>query len=240
MVQAAPGGNFVAYDGAAKDLVLVGTRNSAGANALVALNVVDGTEMWRFENLSSQGGDDTDIGIISGAVTVVYATHRLFFASRQKTGGSANTIWCIEFGSGSPNLLWAKPIGNIDGSPTLWGGVLYVGTNAGSLYGLAAADGTNKWAPLALGDGAIKGFRLPSVRLEQSIRLDERQGVVHRRQRCLRGGQLWMAGDEHRRAFPFNPDIPLGVERSVRGLGGRQSLSTGRHRTRPDDLGHAR
>ncbi len=161
MVQAAPGGNFVAYDGTAKDLVLVGTRNSAGANALVALNVVDGTEMWRFENLSSQGGDDTDIGIISGAVTVVYATHRLFFASRQKTGGSANTIWCIEFGSGSPNLLWAKPIGNIDGSPTLWGGVLYVGTNAGSLYGLDAADGTNKWAPLALGDGAIKGFVFP-------------------------------------------------------------------------------
>ena len=161
MVQAAPGGNFVAYDVAAKDLVLVGTRNSAGANALVALNVADGTEMWSFKNLSSQGGDDTDIGIISGAVTVVYATHRLFFASRQKTGGSANTVWCIEFGSGVPNLLWAKPIGNIDGSPTLWGGVLYVGTNAGSLYGLDAATGTNNWPPLALGDGAIKGFVFP-------------------------------------------------------------------------------
>ena len=161
MVQASPGGNFFAYDPLAKDVVLVGTRNSAGANALVALNVDDGVPVWSFTNLSSQGGDDTDIGIISGSVTVVYATRRLFFASRQKTGGSANTIWCIDFDSGSPNLVWAKPIGNIDGSPILWGGVVYVGTNAGSLYALDAANGDNKWAPLALGDGAIKGFVFP-------------------------------------------------------------------------------
>ena len=60
MVQAAPGRNFVAYDPLAKDIVLVGTRNSAGANALVALNVDDGVPVWSFTNLSSQGGDDTD------------------------------------------------------------------------------------------------------------------------------------------------------------------------------------
>jgi len=161
MVQAAPAGNFFFYNAAAKDLVLVGTRNSAGANALEALNVDDGVPVWSFTNSSSQGGDDKAIGIISGSVAIDYATRRLFFASREKTSGSANTIWCIEFDSGSPAVVWAKPIGNIDGSPMLWGGVVYVGTNAGFLHALDAATGNNNWPPLALGDGAIKGFVFP-------------------------------------------------------------------------------
>ncbi|GMR22861.1 MAG: hypothetical protein BMS9Abin37_1238 [Acidobacteriota bacterium] len=161
MVQAAPAGNFLFYDALAKDVVLVGTRNSASANALVALNLNDGLPVWSFTNAATQGGDNTDIGIISGSVSVDYATRRLFFASRQRAGGSANTIWCIDFDSGSPSLVWARPIGDIDGSPILWGGVVYVGTNAGSLYGLDAATGNNNWPPLALGDGAIKGFVFP-------------------------------------------------------------------------------
>jgi outer membrane protein assembly factor BamB len=84
----------------------------------------------------------------------------VFFTSRARAGGSSDTIWSVDFASNPPRLLWSTPIGNVDGSAVLVGSVLYVGTNAGTLYALDAGSGTVNWS-LPLGDGAIKGFVFP-------------------------------------------------------------------------------
>jgi outer membrane protein assembly factor BamB len=159
MVQAAPVGNFLAFDATASNLILVGTRNSSLPNSLEALDVDTGLPAWSFTNSVSQGGNGKGIGIISGGATVHYASKRLYFASRVRTSGSSDTLWCVDFSSGSPTRAWSLPLGNIDGSPVLYGGVVYVGTNAGVVHAVDAS-GAPLWS-LALGDGPIKGFVFP-------------------------------------------------------------------------------
>ncbi len=161
MVQAAPAGNFRGFDPTALDLVLVGTRNSSAANALAALDVVSGNPVWSFDNSAPQNGDGLGIGIISSSAAVHYATKRVYFASRTRSGGSSDTVWAVDFASNPPQRLWSTAIGNVDGSPVLFWSVLYVGTNAGELYALDAATGAVNWS-LPLGDGAIKGFVFPN------------------------------------------------------------------------------
>ena len=160
MVQAAPAGNFVFYDGPAKDLIFVGTRSSSSPNTLEALDVTSGAAVWSFDNSAAYGGDNKDIGIISGGASVDYANRRVIFTSRAKSGGSSNTVWCIDFDSGLPSIFWAKAYGDIDGSPILLGTTVYVGTNAGVVYALDAATGDVNWS-LPLADGAIKSFIFP-------------------------------------------------------------------------------
>ena len=43
---------------------------------MAALNVDDGLPVWSFTNASAQGGDDKDIGIISGSAAVDYAARQ--------------------------------------------------------------------------------------------------------------------------------------------------------------------
>ncbi len=160
MVLASPAGNFKAFDLGADDIVLVGTRDSAGANSLKALDVMSGIPIWSFDNTSIQGGDDQPIGIISGGAAIDYTTQRVVFGSRQKSGGSPNTVWCVDFSLGPPTLLWARAIGDIDGSPIPNSGVVYVGTNGGDVYALDAGTGNINWS-FALADGPIKGFLFP-------------------------------------------------------------------------------
>jgi outer membrane protein assembly factor BamB len=161
MVQAAPAGNFKGFDPTALDFVLVGTRNSSAANALVALDVVSGNPQWSFDNSIPQNGDGLGIGIISSSAAVHYATKRIYFASRARSGGSSDTVWAVNFAANPPQLLWSAPVGNVDGSPVLFGSVLYVGTNSGELYALDVATGDVNWS-LPLGDGAVKGFVFPN------------------------------------------------------------------------------
>jgi outer membrane protein assembly factor BamB len=160
MVQAAPAGHFLAYKPSAYDLVLVGTRNSSGANSFEAVYVHDGTPRWSFTNSLTQGGNGAAMGIISGGAAIDYTNPRAYFASRGKAGGSSRTLWCIGFNGTSVTLLWNASLGNIDGSPVLFGGRVYVGTNGGVLYALNATTGLVYWS-LPLGDGAIKGFPFP-------------------------------------------------------------------------------
>ena len=159
MVQAAPAGHFFFYNPAAFDLILVGSRNGSGANSFSSLGVHTGNPAWSFVNSGGQGGDDTPMGIISSGAVVDYGGNRAYFASRTHPSGSANTLWCVSFTATSVSLEWARALGNIDGSPVLRNGRLYVGTNAGIVYAVAT-DGTIEWA-LALGDGPIKGFPFP-------------------------------------------------------------------------------
>jgi outer membrane protein assembly factor BamB len=155
-VQGAPGGHFTAFDPTASDLVLAGTRNAASGNSLEALKFDGGDPVWSFINDLAQG-EGEEIGIISGGPSVDYANQRIYFSSRTRAGGSNATVWAIDL---TPSLLWNANLGNIDGSPVLANGRLYVGNNAGVVHALDAATGLLEWS-LPLGDGAIKGFLFP-------------------------------------------------------------------------------
>jgi outer membrane protein assembly factor BamB len=162
MVQAAPAGNFKGggWDPTALDLVLVGTRNSSAPNAFVALALDGGAEQWRFDNALGQNGTDLPIGIIAGGAAVDYSTKRVYFASRTQSGGSTDTVWCVNFAANPPQRVWSQSIGNVDGSPILFGGVVYVGTNSGEIYALDPLTGGVQWS-LPLADGAVKSFVFP-------------------------------------------------------------------------------
>ena len=160
-VQAAPAGEFVAYGGVT-NLLLVGTRDAAVPNAFVGLNVLDGSPAWDFQNRLGppENGDGLEIGIISGGASIDYATNRAYFASRQATAESQNTLWCISFTGAQPTLEWARDIGDVDGSPILFNGVIYVGTVAGFVYAYDTS-GTQLWSNTTLSDGPVKGFIFP-------------------------------------------------------------------------------
>ena len=161
MVQAAPAGIFTGFGGAF-DLLMVGTRAAAAGNNLHALNVADGSLAWSFSNTAAQGGDDLEIGIISGTASLDYATSRIYFTSRQRSGGSADTVWCVSFTDTGATRIWARALGDVDASPILIGGKLYVGTNSGAVHALDPATGADLWAsPFDTGDGAIKGYVWP-------------------------------------------------------------------------------
>ncbi len=161
-VQAAPAGIFSAFGGGANNYVLVGTRDGVADDAFVALDPADGTVRDSFDN----GGGANGIGIISGMATVDYAAARVYFASRRKLTGSPTTLWCLQLGA-SPVLSacsgWTpRALGDIDSSPVLRGGRVYVGSGDGILYSIDAATGQ----PLldrtfAHGDGQVKGFVFP-------------------------------------------------------------------------------
>ncbi len=144
--------------GGAYDLVFAGTRNTSSDNELIALRLSDGLQAWSYDN----GGGGNAIGIISGAASVDYAGNRLFFASRSPAGGSTNTLWCIEFTDLGASVVWARAIGDIDGSPVLFGNRVYVGTNSSKVYAIHPATGVDLWgAPFDAADGPIKGFIWP-------------------------------------------------------------------------------
>ena len=157
IVQAAPAAILSAYGGL-YDYALVGSRNSAANNAFYALNKATGGVAATFDN----GGGAAGIGIISGMASVDNASRRVFFASRARAGGSNHTLWCLQIGSGSLTKVWSVPVGDIDGSVVVRGGVVYVGNNAGQIHAVSAADGTPMWgSPLAVGS-AVKGFLFPN------------------------------------------------------------------------------
>jgi outer membrane protein assembly factor BamB len=121
LVQAGVAGMFTGYGGA-YNLLFIGTRDSGANNSFYALNPSTGATVWRFTNMEpDDNGDGTGgIGMISGQASVSYeGDNRVYFASRRKTGGSSNTVWCLNAANGT--LVWATPVGGIDGSPVLNG-----------------------------------------------------------------------------------------------------------------------
>ncbi len=158
-VQAAPSAMFTEFGGA-HDLVFVGTRDAAAANAFYALKLSDGTIAWTFTN----GGGANSLGIISGQAEVDYTSTRLIFTSRQRGGGSAHTVWCLSFNATSASKVWSTNVGDTDAAPVSRGSVVYVGNTNGEVYALARTDGTPLWgAPWSTGDGAVKGYVWPQA-----------------------------------------------------------------------------
>jgi hypothetical protein len=164
VVQAAPAGIFTAFTGA-YDYLLAGTRDAGADNALVALDPADGSEEGRYQ----PAADPDRMGIVSGAGSVDYATKRAYFTSRQHSAGSTKTLWCLQLDE-SPNpglsLLWARDdLGDIDSSPVLRGGRVYVGsaTDGGTVYSIDAAAGNVDSLSRRFNhaDGQVKGFIFP-------------------------------------------------------------------------------
>ncbi|MEM9556091.1 MAG: PQQ-binding-like beta-propeller repeat protein [Acidobacteriota bacterium] len=155
LVQAAPAVVLAAFGGAA-DLVLVGTRDAGADNALVALDSVTGVEQWRFDN----GGAGSGIGPISGTAALDYAASRVYFTSRARAGGSAGTVWCLDFTGGGATLAWSAPVGDVDGAATVAGGRVYVGTVSGEVVALDALTGAEAWR-FDAADGPIKSYLWP-------------------------------------------------------------------------------
>ena len=162
LVQAAPAGLFGDFTGAF-DYLLVGTRVAGGDNVFKAFDPTDGSLEGTFDN----GGPGNGIGIISSMAAVDYATSRVYFTSRARPGGSANTLWCLQLGpTGSVfALAWARDdLGDLESAPVLRGGRVYVGSTngGGTLYSIDAANGLAVNDRTFLhGDGPVKGFVFP-------------------------------------------------------------------------------
>lgn len=153
--QGGPSGIFMAYGGA-WDLVVAGSWNAAADNELYALKAADGTIAWTFDNTPAINGG---IGVIAGTPSIDYTNKRIVFASRQRPGGSLDTVWCLSFDAVSATKVWSRNVGDVDGSVIVAGGVAYVGTNGGTVQALDAATGIPRWTgPFTTGDGPVKAF----------------------------------------------------------------------------------
>ena len=177
VLQAAPAGMFTSLGGAF-DYVLIGTRNASGGNFFYALRADDGT-VWGapFDN-PAIGGDGTgEIGIISGGAAVDYPGQKVYFASRRRGGGSPNALWCLNLTAAGLTFAWALDLADdVDGSPVLRGGRVYVGTNSGRVIGVDAAD-RRESMDLRHRRRTGQGFRLPRPLGHQPLRLHDQQGL---------------------------------------------------------------
>jgi outer membrane protein assembly factor BamB len=160
----APGGLFQQYGGV-RDVVLVGTRDGATANALHGLSLADGSSLPGSP--FTAGGT---IGVISGSPAGDYANQRVYFASRSFSSGP--TLWCVQVAAAplfAPCSGWTSPnLGDIDGSPVLRNGRVYVGNTAGIVYSVDAATGLGQRS-YPTGDGPVKGFLFPDRRNDDLI-----------------------------------------------------------------------
>jgi len=153
-VQASPSGSFTAFS-APHDLILVGSRTPGGNSKFYGLELSSGNIAWTFDN----GGGSNAIGIISSQAWVDSTNSRVYFTSRQKVGGSQDTLWCLNFDDANASRLWSRNIGASDSAPTLRNGILYAGNNVGEVHALDPATGADLWAaPYASHDGAVKGY----------------------------------------------------------------------------------
>ena len=152
---AAPAGIFTDFGGA-YNLLFVGSRDADADNAMYMLDPSDGHTITSFNN----GGGSNAIGIISSAATVDYASNRIYFASRESSTGSSDTLWCLSFNGTSLSKAWSVPLGDIDGAPILYGDRLYVGNNSGTVYAIDPSNGQTIWS-YATNDGPVKGYIWP-------------------------------------------------------------------------------
>ncbi|MGD8896828.1 MAG: PQQ-binding-like beta-propeller repeat protein, partial [Acidobacteriota bacterium] len=161
MITGAPGAFATRWGGPA-DVVLVGTR-------------VGGAGYFYTRDLATGGPIDTyDGGGALGPVTTTpvldYGTGHAYFTSWGLTIGTT-TAWCVDVdaaGSMTPCTGWTLPdLDDIDASPVLENGRVYVANTAGEVYPLDPADGTHVLPPppiFSTGDGPVKGFLFPDRR----------------------------------------------------------------------------
>ena len=162
VVQAGVAGMFTAWS-APDDLLFVGSRNATSDNVVTALDPATGALAWTFTNIEADdnGDDSGGIGIISSQAAVDADGGRVYVTSRERSGGSPNTVWCLDALTGA--RIWSAAVGDVDASPIRRGDVLYVGTVAGEVVAVDASTrgaGDVLWSH-ALGDGPVKGYVVP-------------------------------------------------------------------------------
>jgi outer membrane protein assembly factor BamB len=164
VLQASPAGFFSTLVPGAPDLLFVGTRNATSANTLFVLDPATGGTLTSFNN----GGGANAIGIITG-IAVDYATNDVYFTSRSSGTGSSHTLWRIHVSTGPLTLtrVWSLGVGDVDGSPILYQGRVYVGTNTGLVKAIdPAGSGSEAWTYSgASGNGPVKGYVHPHIGL---------------------------------------------------------------------------
>jgi hypothetical protein len=155
----APGGMFMRFGGV-RDLLVVGTRHDTNPNALRGLSVTDGSLVEEYTGAGSAG----QIGPILGSPAIGYP-NLVYFASRRL--GLGDTLFCVEVRTSAPFFVWrwSRNLGDIETSPVLLGGRIYVGTVAGTIYSLDALNGDDDhtFTP-SPADGRVKGFLFPDRR----------------------------------------------------------------------------
>jgi hypothetical protein len=158
----APAGIFTAHGGA-YDYVLVGT-SALNNNHFYALHPDNGAVIDTFPGPAD--GAIGSVGAILGTATVDYNTSRVYFASRRDA--ALRSLWCLDLGPASDalRLRWSRDLGDdVDGSPVLRGGRVYVVDNgpAPVAWSIPADTGLGGYT-LSLGGAASKGFLFPDRR----------------------------------------------------------------------------
>lgn len=110
--------------------VYVGTYNvGASDNAFYALNATDGAVMWRDARPAT--------GTVSCVPAVDWTTNRIFYTANHADGRGRLFALTV---TGTP--VWEVELGAVsDGSPSLRGSRLFVGTNDGRLRIIRTSDG---------------------------------------------------------------------------------------------------
>jgi outer membrane protein assembly factor BamB len=155
----APAGIFTAYGGS-YDYVLVGTSAPTN-NHIYALDPGTGAVIDAFPGAAD---GVSNVGPIVGTASVDYTTGRVYFASHR--GGALKSLWCLDLGPSSDalRLRWSRDLGaDVDGSPVLRGGRVYVGDNNPgnwAVWSIPASTGVGGYS-LRVGTSAVKGFLFP-------------------------------------------------------------------------------
>ena len=120
------------FDG--QPVVAGGVVYAGGTATLYALDAQTGASRWSYDatsNILSAAGVGSDliyIGALDGSVVAVHATDR-------------SKVWSFQTGGSAGNALIAR-----GAALTLDGQTLYVGSEGGTVYALAAATGKRLWS----------------------------------------------------------------------------------------------
>jgi outer membrane protein assembly factor BamB len=187
VITGAPGGAFVQY-GAPSNVVLIGTRSPLPTTRshFVALHLADGSVAAAFDGSGTPSGG---LGPVSGTPSINNPAGLVYFASRSFMG-TGDTVWCLKIdASGALTYQWSTNLGDIDGSPVVQGGRLYVGNVDGDVYSIDAATGSDV-RPFRTGDGPVKGFLFPN-RQTQDLFFATNSGVTSATDTAAGFGPTW-------------------------------------------------
>lgn len=135
------------------DLLILGTRNSAttSGNAVVAVDGNTGATVW---NTVGKTGTIPPMDIIDATPTISYTQNAIWVTSESNGGTAQPSLWKLDANTGK--VLATLALGDIDSSPVLTPdeAILFVGTNAGTLYAIDTSSAT-VITSTAGGDGSI-------------------------------------------------------------------------------------
>ncbi len=159
-INAAPAALVALYGatGGSADKVFVGTSDLS-SNSLEVLELQTGARVVRFDDV----GVATNIGAITG-IAVKYPTGPVFFTSDSGSGGTTRNVWSLDVtGLPTPPVeIWSDGTpGPIDSGPTLYNGLLLVGTRNSRVYGYNDVGTTPLWNTPSYSDGPVNSPIFP-------------------------------------------------------------------------------